>query len=229
MLDAVLLDWENVLVDTADARRHALRRALSEEGVRYAEPADVAAYEWQGFAAESAGVLQRAGVMDATLAELVVARATSAFAERLGKGFVLLPGARELAERIQASSRLAIVTTATRSETEFMLRLAGLEAAASTIVSADDATDAPPSPDAHRRALLQLARRRPLHPERVVALVGTRAFLHSARDAGVRTVSVGMPAHVAVGADGALGNLSGVTIADIARAAGVAAVSERKS
>ncbi|MEO7454832.1 MAG: HAD family phosphatase [Gemmatimonadaceae bacterium] len=229
MLDAVLLDWENVLVDTADARRHALRRALSEEGVRYAEPADVAAFEWQGFAAEAVGVLQRAGTVDPTLADIVVARATTAFAERLGKGFVLRQGAREVVERIQASSRLAIVTTATRSETEFMLRLAGLEAAASTIVSADDSADAPPSPDGHRRAVAQLARRRPLHPERVVALVGTHAFLRAARDANVRTVALGMPAHVAVEADGALTSLIGVTVADLERAAGIPAVTERQS
>lgn len=228
MLDAVLLDWENVLVDTADARRDALRRALSAEGIVHTAGEGAAPFEWRGLAAEAAAALTAAGAMDPTLADLVVARATTAFAERLGKGFVLRAGARELVEHLQGASRIGIVTTATRSETEFVLRLANLEAAASTVVSADDSVDAPPSPASFRRAIEQLARRRATHAERVVALVGTLPMLRAGRAAGVRTLAVGMPAHVAVEADGGLANLSGVSSAELARVAGVAAA-ERHS
>src|SRR6185369_13324043 len=72
MVDAVLLEWEGVLADTSVARREALLRALAEEGVQY-----------------------EALETDPALADLVALRATRAFAERIGKGLVLLPGARE--------------------------------------------------------------------------------------------------------------------------------------
>lgn len=202
MIDAVLLDWENVLVDTVDARREARQRALAEQGVGSDTP------------------------LDATLESIVAARATRAFAERIGKGFVVRDGARELIERMQVACRVAIVTTATRAETEFMLRLAALDAAPSTIVSADDGDDVP-TPAAYRRALEQLARRRPVNAERSVAIVATASSLRAARLAGLRTLAFGLPAHVAVEAHGALGSLHHATMADIARAAGMPAASER--
>jgi beta-phosphoglucomutase-like phosphatase (HAD superfamily) len=219
MLDAVLLDWENVLVDTVDLRHDALRRALSEEKARPLES--------YGGASDAPAVLARIAAEDPTLADLVAVRAARAFAEQLGKGFVLRPGARELVERIQATSRLAIVTAATRSETEFVLRLAGLDAAASTIVSADDDVAPSPSPAAYQRALEQLARRRSVNAERTVAIVATVPTLRGARGASLRTVSLGLPAHAAVEADGALSQLTGVTIADLAAVAGVANAEHR--
>ena len=204
MIDAVLLDWENVLVDTLDARRDARQRALAEQGLSADAP------------------------LDPTLESLVAARATRAFAERIGKGFILRDGARELIERIQAAARLAIVTTATRSETEFILRLAALDAAPSTIVSADDGDDTP-APAAYRRALEQLGRRRPVSAERTIAIVATEPTLRAARAAGLRTIALDLPAHVAVEADGAIASFRDTTVSDLARAAGVTTASGRHS
>jgi beta-phosphoglucomutase-like phosphatase (HAD superfamily) len=204
MLDAVLLEWEGVIADTASARREAFFRALADEGA-------------------AADALRS----DPTLADLVALRATRAFAERLGKGFVLLPGAREFVERVQLGSRVAIVTSATRSETEFALRLAGLDGAVTTIVSADDALDPPPSSAMIERTIEQLARLRPLQRERIVAMAPTSAALRAARGAGVRTIAVGAPAHVAVDADGAVAGVDGLTLTDLARLSGIAKMERR--
>lgn len=204
MLDAVLLEWEGVIADTATARREALIRALADEGAPL-----------------------EALLSDPTLAELVALRVTRAFAERLGKGFVLLPGVREFIERVQLGSRVAIVTSATRSETEFVLRLAGLDGAVATIVSADDALDPPPSSAMIERAIEQLARLRPLQRERIVAIAPTSAALRAARSAGVRTIAVGAPAHVAVDADGAAAGVNGLTLGDLARLCGIATMESR--
>lgn len=222
MLDAVLLDWEGVLADTASVRRDALRRALTDVGVRLGADEDVPHSDGPP-RPDSVGVafaqLCRA---DATLADLVGARATRAFAERLGKGFVLRPGAREFVERLQLAARVAIVTSATRAETEFMLRLAGLDGAVSAIVSADDGVAAPPSPASYECALGHLARIRPLRRDRVVAIAQTSSALRAARAAGVRSVAVGAPAHVAVDADGVVDALEGLSVSDLARMVGVA-------
>ena len=223
MLDAVLLDWEGVLADTASVRRDALRRALTDEGVRLGADEDVPHRDGPP-RPDSVGVafaqLCRA---DATLADLVGARATRAFAERLGKGFVLRPGAREFVERLQLAARVAIVTSATRAETEFMLRLAGLDGAVSAIVSADDGVAAPPSPASYECALGHLARIRPLRRDRVVAIAQTSSALRAARAAGVRSVAVGAPAHVAVDADGVVDAIDGLSVSDLARMVGIAA------
>lgn len=212
MLDAVLLDWEGVLADTTDARQGALVQALAAEGIRQDETAVNAA-------SDALAVLRQA---DPTLADLVAARASRVFAERFGRGFVLLPGAREFVERMQLAALLAIVTSATRAETEFMLTLAGLDAAVTTIVSADDDLDPPPSAAPFAKAMAQLSRRRPLNADRVVALAQTSLALRAARSAGVRTVAIGAPAHVAVDADGATDSIDGLRAPELARLAGIA-------
>ena len=221
MLDAVLLDWEGVLADTASARRHALVRALSEEGLCL--DADACALHCDGhpLPIAIAGALAHLGLHDTTLAELVALRATRAFAEQLGQGFVLIPGAREFIEQMQLASRVAIVTSATRSATEFMLALAGLDGTISTIVSADDELEAPPAPVTYERALEHLARRRPLRREHVVAIATTPSALRAARAAGLRTVALGAPAHVAIDADGTVDAIDGLSSTDLARVAGI--------
>ncbi len=201
MLDAVLLEWEGVLADTTVARREALLRALAEEGVEY----------------EALG-------SDPALSDLVALRATRAFAERIGKGLVLLPGARAFVELIQVASRLAIITSATRAETEFVLRLAGLDGAVTTIVSADDALD---GVAAVERVIAHLARLRPVKRERMVALASAAPALRAARDAGVRTIAVNAPAHVAIDADGALAAIDGATIEDLIRLSGISTLERR--
>ena len=103
----------------------------------------------------------------------------------------------------------------------FMLKLAGLDVAVTTIVSADDGLDAPPSAAPFAQAIAQLSRRRPLHRDRVVAIACTSVALRAARAAGLRTVAIGAPAHIAVDADGAVDSIDGLRPADLGRLAGI--------
>ena len=199
MPDALLLDWEGCIVDTAVMRRDALQRALQEEGL----------------------ALNAASTPDPVVADLIAARASRAFAERLGKGFLLVDGARALLEAAQLTSRIAIVTRATRSETEFVLRLAELDGVVSTIVSADDDVHAPPSPAPFLAALAQLAKRRETRPGQSIAVATSADVLRSARSATLRTVALAAPAHIALEADGAVDSLGGLTLAGLARIAGI--------
>jgi beta-phosphoglucomutase-like phosphatase (HAD superfamily) len=109
-------------------------------------------------------------------------------------------------------TRIAIVTQAGRADTELALRLAGLEGAVGVAITADDVSDPPPSPALVLRALAHLARLRPTHAGRTVALVQALPALRGARSAGVRTLAVGAPAHVAAEADGAVDDLRDVTL-----------------
>ncbi len=221
MPDAVLIEWENVLADTVSARREALVGALAAEGVTLGDR------DWADRCADLApadavrAALAGAGVVDDALADLVALRASRAFSERMAHGFVLRRGAREFMERLQLAARVAIVTSASRSETEFMLRLAGLDDAVAIVVTADDVGTAPPHPDAYLRAVAQLGRRRPVRREQVVAIAATAAALHAARAAGLRTLALGAPAHIALEADGVASDVDGLVAADLARMTGI--------
>ena len=215
MLDAVLIEWENVLVDTSSARRDALVRAFAEEGLRFDETCWVAECHGRSLHGAVASALSHAGQADEPLADLLVMRAGRAFAERLGKGFVLQPGARAFVEQAQVGARIGIATSATRAETEFVLRLAGLDGAFSTLVCAEAGEDARAT---YERALVHLAGRR---TDRTVAVAHIAPAFRGARAAGIRTLAVGAPAHDALEADGAVGNIDGLTLTDIARLAGL--------
>lgn len=188
MPDAVLLEWEGVLADTGSARREALLRALADEGVPWTAAAYDACCGGLDVRAAAVTALASAGRDDATLAEIVALRASRAFADSLGHGFVLMPDVVALIEAIEPRTRLAVVTRAGRAETEIALRLSGLDRSVGIVVTGDEVTDLPPAPALYARALTQLSRRRPVRADRVVAVVRAPAAVAAAHAAGIRTV-----------------------------------------
>jgi beta-phosphoglucomutase-like phosphatase (HAD superfamily) len=213
MADAVLLDWEGVLTDTTESRRAAIALALAAEGVALDDDAYDDRFAGRSLRSIVASALEwRAG--DDTLVELLTLRAQRELATRLAQGFVVAPDAMRFVEHAQLRAPVAIVTTAGRDETDAALRLAGLRDSFSAIVSAEDAHGDAPSLAQLDAALAHIERRRgsPLARERVVALATTRPAILAAREAGIRTIAVGAPAHVAVEADGALESLAGATL-----------------
>ncbi|MEO8562635.1 MAG: HAD hydrolase-like protein [bacterium] len=221
MVDGVLLDWEGVLADTGQARRDSMLDALAAEGVRF----DATAYDecCLGLSVQEAVSAAVGAVADPTLLELVTLRAQRDFAARVSQGFALQSGAERFLERAQLRAPIAIVTAARRSETESALRLAGLLDACAAIVTADEVDGDAPSATQIDIAIDHLTRRRNVRREHLLALVGTRAAIRAAREAGVRTVAVGTPAHVALEADAAIGSLRGVGLDEIAALAGITA------
>ena len=222
MADGVLLDWEGVLADTADSRRDALRGAFTDEGIAF----DDAAYERHGDGRSVQSAVtrllgSRAG--DATLAELVTLRAERAFAARLAQGFAIDPSAGRFVELAQLRAPVVIVTAAGRAETEAALRLAGLHDSCAAIVTAEDVGGDAPAPASYELALAHLGRRRVVKADRVVVLAATMPAIRSGREAGLRTVAVNAPAHVALEADAAIGSLNGLTLDAVDALLGIAA------
>ena len=217
MADGVLLDWEGVLADTADARREALRAAFSDEGIAFDEAAF--AHHGAGRAVRSAVARllgSRAG--DATLVELVALRAEREFAARIAQGFAIDPAAARFTEHSQLRAPVVIVTAAARAESETALRLAGLYDSCAAIVTADDVGGDAPAPASYELALAHLGRRRVVKAGRVVVLATTRA----AHEVGLRTVAVKAPAHVALEADAAVDSLAGLTLDAVDALLGIA-------
>ena len=213
MADAVLLDWEGLLTDTTESRRAAITLALAAEGVTLDEDAYDDRFAGRSLRGIVASALEwRAG--DDTLVELVTLRAQRELATRLAQGFVVVPDVMPFVEHAQLRAPVAIITAAGRDETDAALRLAGLRDSFSAIVSADDVPDDAPSRAQFDAVLTHLERRRarPLARERVLALATARPAILAAREARIRTIAVGAPAHVAVEADGAVESLAGATL-----------------
>jgi beta-phosphoglucomutase-like phosphatase (HAD superfamily) len=222
MVDGVLLDWEGVLVDTGTSRRDSLFRALADEGVHFDEPAyDECCLGYSSRAAAAAAVGR--STSDRTLVELVALRAQREFASRIAQGFSLRQGAARLLELAQLRAPIAIVTAAGRAETDGALRMAGLFDRCAAIVTADDVADDVPSRAAYDMAIDHLARRCPVRRTHVLVLAATTPAIRAARGAGLRTVAVGVPAHVALDADAVVATLEGITIDALAALAGIPA------
>lgn len=224
MPDALLLEWEGVLADTGPARRAALLSALAQEHVTL--PDDVYDPAWSRLGSRDAAeaALAALHISDATLVELIALRASRAFAVTLGTGISLQPGARAFVERMQGQTMVGIVTRADRTETAALLHLAAFDVPLSYVVCADDVPPSAGHSSTLEHILAQMARRRALQRERVVLLSDSECALSGARASGIRAVAVGVPAHVALLADGSVDGVDGLSLAQIAGAAGVAAV-----
>lgn len=213
MLDALLIEIEGVLADTAAARRAAFVRSAHDDGL----PLDARDYDelCDGLAphdAARAAVAALGARRDETALDLLVLRAERYFGAEAARGLVLVPGARELVESLAGRVRMAVVTRASRRHAGMILALADLESAFECVITAEDVRRPRPAPDGHEHALERLGRRRPVRRERCAALEGTIAGIRAARAAGIRCIAAGaLPAWRALDADACLPALEGVT------------------
>jgi beta-phosphoglucomutase-like phosphatase (HAD superfamily) len=221
MVDAVLLEWDGVLADTGVARRDALLQALADEDVTWS--VDEFDTHCAGLDVQSAAAMavERARGDDPALVDLVVLRAGRAFTERLARGVMLQPGALEFLHAAEPRARLAVVSRASRAETDLFLRLSALDGLMACVFTADDVLQPPPSPELYEQAVSHLARTRRVRREHAVALVNATAAIRAARGAGIHVLAVGAPAHVALDADGATEDLTTLTIDELATLVGI--------
>lgn len=218
MYDVLLFELEGVLAETGDARREALLRSLADEGLtitaeQYADACAGFPVREAAAAAVAAGRAQR----DETALDLIALRAERYFAASIANGVSLAPGAGEFIARAQGRARLGLVTRASRRDVEFILGLAGWEAAFETVVTCDDAHTQKPSADPYEVALDRLSRRRSVRPLGILALEDGPAGILAAHAVKIRCVAVGeVAAHHAVNADAYAPSLEGHTVESLA-------------
>lgn len=220
-MDAVLIELEGIVVETAAARRDALRRTLADEGIVLPTlaletlPRALPAREAVRIAAAQANAALDDTALD--LAALRIDRDVALWAEG---GVTLRAGARAWLEAVAAKAPLAIVTRAPRRLVDAVLALAEVEALVAVAVTADDALAPKPDPASYERALGRLGRRRPLRAGRCVALEDGVAGIGAARASGVRAVAVGrFAAEEALLADAVAASLDDATPEFLARVA----------
>ncbi|MCC6930908.1 MAG: HAD hydrolase-like protein [Gemmatimonadaceae bacterium] len=218
VIDTILMEFDGVLADTAEARRHAMLSVLLEDSISL-QPDD---YHVHCAGLPTADAVQQALDLlrveyDETGIELLALRVDRAFSAHLGKGLTLAEGAREVVERLAAQARVGIVSRANRRDIEFALTLARIESHVAVVIGAEDVYPPKPSPAPYQAALRRLEHRRPMHADGiVVALEDSQSGIRSASAAGLRCIGVGrIPAHIALEADALIPAIAGLDVRQV--------------
>ena len=209
MIDAVLCELEGVVVETAAPRRRAMKRAFDEEGLDASGIDETCRLPVR----EAVLLALRGGAAsgDATLVDLLSAKASRHFEAEIATGLTLALGAVDALLALQARSRLALVTRAERDVTDRILSMAGLDGAFEIVVTTNDIIEPKPHPEGHRSALARLTSRRPV--ANPIAIEDGLPGVRAARAAGVACVVVApSPAHEALEADAMIDGLAGHTL-----------------
>jgi HAD superfamily hydrolase (TIGR01509 family) len=124
--------------------------------------------------------------------EAVVTQRVTRYRELVADGSTITPAVRRAVGRAAARVPVAIVSGASAAEIRPVVAAAGLEAAFTTVVTADDVHHAKPHPEGYEIALRRLGGRAPgLRPDEVVVLEDTEAGVAAAKAAGMRCIAVG--------------------------------------
>ncbi len=220
-MDAVIFDFDGVIVDSEPVHWAGFARVLSPLGLeltwdRYRE-------RYLGFDDRDcfAAVLADHGVAagEARLAELTAAK-TGAVQEVLASSAAAMPGAVELISAVAAAGvPAAICSGALRPEIEIAARRIGVWDRFLVVVAAEDVRHGKPDPEGYRIAVDRLAAMTgaALRPGRCAAVEDSPAGIAAAKAAGLRVlaVAVSYPAGALTDADAVVPTLAAASLATL--------------
>jgi beta-phosphoglucomutase len=203
-MDALLLDYNGVVVDDEPLHFVALRDILAAEGVALDETAYYEGYVGSDDRAAFAKAFRKQGRELAPEAvRTLVARKAERYAALAGDALALVPGVTAFVREAADHVFVAVVSGALRSEIETGLRKAHLQDVVRLIVSAEDVTTTKPDPEGFRLALARLAALRPGRAWRVAVIEDSLPGLAAARaiGAGCLMLTTSYDAGTLAGAD----------------------------
>ena len=203
MTQALLFDFNGVLVDDEEQHFAALHAVLKEEEI--ALPRETYWSDFLGFDDRMSFIaaFQRAGraLPAARLAHLIAAKSL-AYNRLIDASLTLVPGAAEFVTRAAGRFRLGVVSGALRQEIEHVLGHAGLRPHFEVIVAAEDVTSCKPDPQGYRAAHAALQPRGAVPAARCVVIEDSLPGLTAARGAGMACVMLAT-SHPSQALDGA--------------------------
>lgn len=193
--EAVIFDFDGVIVDTEPIHWQAFREVLAPLGIPF--PWDEYVERYMGFddrdAFREAFRVHGRSLAGEPLAELIAAKSL-AFQEILRAGVRPFPGAIPLIESIHLRGiPLAISSGALRSDIDPILATLGIAGCFARIVSADEVERSKPDPESYRLAWSDLVRRFPgmlTSPGNSLAIEDTPAGIRSAKGVGLSVLAV---------------------------------------
>ena len=193
--EAVLFDFDGILVDTEPMHHRAFNEVLDPLGMGFPWKEYVETY--MGFDDRDAfrEAFREKGIVldEANLVKLVAAK-SRAFLDGLRNGVAAYPGAVPLIGSLRAAGRpLALCSGALRSDIDPILAQLGIAGSFDVVVSADEVRRSKPDPESYALAFRRLSETHPASltvPGRSVAIEDTPAGIRSAKGAGLRVLAV---------------------------------------
>jgi HAD superfamily hydrolase (TIGR01509 family) len=208
---AIIFDFNGVLVDDEPLHRELLGRVLTAEGMHFL-PEE---YPHKYLGLDDRRCFERAlrehnrleEALDPARIEQLIGQKAASYREVLlaaPPGAYLFPGIASLVSSLSKQLPLAIVSGALREEIELSIDRAGLGGYFRLIIAAEDVDESKPNPEGYRRGLDGLQQQLgPLDPAECLAIEDSVAGVAAARAAGLRCLAVttSYPAHALSAAD----------------------------
>jgi beta-phosphoglucomutase len=193
--EAVLFDFDGILVDSEPMHHRAFTEVLNPLGMEFPWKEYVEIY--MGFddrdAFREAFRAKGIDLDEANLAKLVAAK-SEAFLRGLRDGVTAYPGVVALIDSLHAAGLpLALCSGALRSDIAPILEQLGVARRFEVVVSADDVRRSKPDPESYALAFARLSERYATSltvPGKSIAVEDTPAGIRSARGAGLRVLAV---------------------------------------
>jgi HAD superfamily hydrolase (TIGR01509 family) len=184
MYHAVIFDVDGTLVDSNDAHAHAWAMALAERGrrVEFSRVRPLIGMGGDKLLPEVAGVSA-----DSPEGQAIDARRREIFRSEFLPHLEPMPGARDLLEWLRGDRlTLVVASSASKSELQDLLRVAGAEKLMESTTSSDDAERSKPDPDIVKAALDRTGR-----PAAEAIMIGDTPYdVEAALRAGVEIIAL---------------------------------------
>jgi len=184
LTEAVLFDFNGVLVDDEPQHCEALQRVLAEERITLTREQYYDRYlglDDRGGFVQAFRHAQR--TLTTELLQHLVTKKSRLYLELVSKSLRMVRGAPEFVREARRRYRLGIVSGALRSEIDHILRRAELADHFEIIIAADDVTRCKPDPASYLAAREALNRRRPIAARACVVIEDSLPGLQAARAA----------------------------------------------
>jgi HAD superfamily hydrolase (TIGR01509 family) len=189
--EAILFDFDGVLLDSEPVHCDCWREVLAPLGVRVT---------WEIYAAHCLGASDRdmmqvfARLCDPPVEPAMLweqyARKQQVFRERMAVDPPFVPGLAEFFRELAQSYKLGVVSSSAQAEIEPLLEAAGIRRYLGTMVCGEDVERHKPAPDPYRLAARQLGIKRAL------VIEDSAPGMESARAAGFEAVQIADPARM---------------------------------
>ncbi len=194
MLEAVVFDFDGVIVDTEHLHFEAMKKIVEPKGI---------ALTWEDYVRDLIGfddrgafaaILKKAGQpFDADAIRQLVDQKATIFSNLVNQAPPdPFPGSVELIRDLSGQLPLALCTGALYSDIEPVFKALKIEDAFDVVVTADDVQQSKPDPSCYRFAVERLSRRydRALPSTSCLAIEDTPAGITSAKGAGLTVLGL---------------------------------------
>ena len=196
MIQAILFDFNGVVINDEPLQFKAYQEVLHAEGVTHTEKDYYGSLGMDDTTFVSTAFARAGVAVTDERMRAVIERKAVLHRELLSGELPLFPGVVTFLKALARSFPLGVVSMARRAEIDYVLERAALARVFSVIVSAEDAHTCKPDPCCYNRALEMLNEKRsatgtpPLQPGECLVFEDSPPGIEAARVARMRTVGV---------------------------------------